>query len=245
MYPAIFFNLLCLRLEKLWICLTKPIYWRPLLIGVAPAVEHRKVLALLRPDGVLDVGANRGQFSLACRLAYLGVPVCAFEPIPKEAILFRRVHSRIPYITLIETALGETPGKAILHLSRSADSSSLLPIGNKQRALFSHTEEVGTISVPVHRLDDFSSQWAGRSRQLLKIDVQGFELSVLHGAIETLKTCAYVYVECSEISLYDGQALRVDVQSFLEGLGYVCHGRYNDYRDGGLLVQADYLFVRH
>jgi FkbM family methyltransferase len=237
-------ELLKLRLAKLWNSLVRPSYWSVVTVGVAPAVEHRKVLLSLKTDGILDVGANRGQFSLACRFAQPGVPVVAFEPIPTEAVIFQKVHGHIKHVHLIESALGETKGEAILHLSKSADSSSLLPIGKKQTELFSETAEIGTLTVPVHRLDDFSDVWTGRTRQLLKLDVQGFELNVLRGAIETLKSCAYVYAECSEVALYDGQALRAEVQAFLGTQGFVLKGRYNEQFNAGQLIQADYLFSR-
>lgn len=237
-------DLFRLRLSKLWVSLTRPSYWGALVVGVAPAVEHRNVLRSLNVDGVIDVGANRGQFSLACRFALPGVPVVAFEPIPKEAETFRKVHGAQHEVTLIESALGETKGAATLHLSKSADSSSLLPIGKKQTELFKNTAEVGTITVPVSRLDDFAGSWVGRSRQLLKLDVQGYELNVLRGATETLKTCAYVYAECSEVALYDGQALRAEVEVFLGTQGFAAQGRYNEQVNNGQLIQADYLFAR-
>lgn len=237
-------DLLRLRLTKLWVSLTRPSYWGALVVGVAPAVEHRNVLRSLKVDGVIDVGANRGQFSLACRFALPGVPVVAFEPIPNEADTFRKVHGARREVHLIESALGEINGAATLHLSKSADSSSLLPIGKKQTELFENTVEVGTITVPVHRLDDFADCWTGRRRQLLKLDVQGYELNVLRGATETLKSCAYVYAECSEVALYDGQALRTEVEAFLGSHGFNIQGRYNEQLDKGQLIQADYLFAR-
>ncbi len=237
-------DLLRLRLAKLGTALTRPACWRALRLGVAPAVEHRHVLAALGVDGVIDVGANRGQFTLLCRLVLPGVPVVAFEPIPAEAATFRRVHGARPEVTLIESALGETAGTATLHLSKSADSSSLLPIGQKQNELFAHTEEVGTLAVPVQRLDDLAGRWTGRTRQLLKLDVQGFELNVLRGAGETLKSCAYVYAECSEVPLYEGQALRPAVEAFLQEHGFTRQSRHNEQWAAGDLVQADYLFSR-
>ncbi len=233
-----------LRLAKLWVSVTRPSYWNALILSVAPAVEHRKVLLSLSPDGIIDVGANRGQFSLACRYAKAGVPIVAFEPIPAEAAIFRKVHARVPWVTLIESALGEQKGTATLHLSKSADSSSLLPIGRRQTELFCNTVEVGKIEVPVNRLDDLGHLWAFRTRQLLKLDVQGFELNVLRGAVETLKSCAYVYAECSEVALYDGQALRPEVEAFLARHGFVIKGRHNEQWASGELIQADYLFAR-
>lgn len=237
-------ELLKLRVSKLWFSLTCPDCWYAIVNGVAPAIEHRVMLQSISVDGVIDVGANRGQFTLACRLALPGVPVVAFEPIPSEAEIFRKVHSRLPQISLYELALGEYQGSAILHLSKSADSSSLLPIGLKQRELFVNTSEVGTITVPVQRMDELSNCWVGRSRQLLKLDVQGYELQVLRGSLETLRSCAYVYAECSEVSLYDGQALRAEVEAFLKDQGFLLVNRYNEQYADGKLIQADYLFVR-
>ena len=237
-------KLFAVRIEKLAIALAHPVCWRGLAHGVAPTAEHLPILRGLTIDGVIDVGANRGQFTLACRLALPAVPVIAFEPIPAEAATFRRVHGCSSLVRLIETAAGETKGTAILHLSKSADSSSLLPIGRRQIEFFGNTVEIGTLNVPVQRLDDNGEGWAGRTRQLLKLDVQGFELSVLRGAVETLKSCAYVYAECSEVALYDGQALRTEVEGFLKTQGFIGQGRFNEQRHAGQLVQADYLFRR-
>lgn len=237
-------DLFKLRLAKLGFSLLRPACWKALLGGVAPAIEHRAVLRPLAIDGIIDVGANRGQFTLVCRMTHPGLPIVAFEPIPDEAATYRKVHGGRPHVHLIESALGKTTGTATLHLSKSADSSSLLPIGDRQKQLFRDTGEIGTIAVPVQRLDDLSDHWKGRIRQLLKIDVQGFELNVVRGAVETLKSCAYVYTECSEVALYDGQALRGEVEAFLQKQGFVIQGRYNEQKSNGQLIQADYLFVR-
>jgi hypothetical protein len=64
----------------------------------------------------------------------------------------------------------------------------------------------------------------------------------LKGAIETLKNCAFVYVECSETELYVGQALFRDVADFLEQQGFKQQSRYNEIIADGKLIQADYLF---
>ena len=233
-----------LRAAKVLTAVRHPACWKALSHGVVPTSEHLAVLRGLDCEGVLDVGANRGQFTLACSIAHAQWPVVAFEPIPAEAKLFRIVHAGRQNVTLVETAVGETDSVAALHISRSADSSSLLPIGIRQKQFFGKTQEVGIIDVKVQRLDDLQRLWLGRARQLLKIDVQGFELSVLRGAEETLRSCAYVYVECSEVILYEGQALRPEVQAYLEAQGFVLDKRYNEHRHKGQLIQADYLFAR-
>jgi FkbM family methyltransferase len=237
-------ELLGLRLRKLAVALGHTRCWPALALGVAPSVEQLGVLRSLSIDGVIDVGANRGQFTLACRLVHPGVPVVAFEPIPAEAETFRRVHGASPDVVLVQCALGDAGGSATLHLSKSADSSSLLPIGRRQTEIFAHTAEVGEITVPVQRLDDLAGNWPGRARQLLKLDVQGYELSVLRGATSTLRSCAYVYAECSEEELYEGQPLRADVAAFLTEHGFGEPARFNPHYHEGKLIQADYLFPK-
>lgn len=242
---SIFSSLAITRFSKLVMSLGNPSCWRALSHGVAPSVEHLPLLRSLAIDGIIDVGANRGQFTLACRLSQNSVPVVAFEPIPSEAKTFRKIHGRLPWIQLIEFALGDCSSTATLHLSRSADSSSLLPIGKLQSEVFRGTDEIDTMAVKVRRLDDFVTTWSGRTRQLLKLDVQGFELKVLQGAVEALRSCLYVYAECSEVELYECQPLRSEVATFLTKHGFSEIGQFNPCYLNGQLIQADYLFVRN
>jgi len=223
----------------------RPRCWRAIAFRVAPAIEHYGLLRSVKYDLLIDVGANRGQFSLLSRVVAPSVPIRAFEPIPAEAARYRRVNCRKgESISLMEVALGDQHGVAELHLSGRADSSSMLPIGELQSSLFPGTEEVGILRVPVTPLDALPEVWAGASRALLKLDVQGFEMSVLRGAREALRHCQYVYVECSHVPLYVGQALFPEVNEFLKNQGFVVAKEENTQFAGGKLIQADYLFSR-
>jgi FkbM family methyltransferase len=178
------------------------------------------------------------------RLLHRGVPIHAYEPLPSEAAIYRKVLGKMAGVTLHEVALGDTSGTAELHVSRRADSSSLLPIGRLQTELYPETGEVGTCMVTAVTLDSLPEHWGKARRALLKLDVQGFELAVLRGAKQALKHCAYVYAECSQIPLYTGQALFPEVEAFLLGEGFAMTRRANEQWADGRLVQADYLFVR-
>jgi FkbM family methyltransferase len=233
-----------LKIKKALFAVTHPRCWRALGQRVAPAIEHRELLRSLNCDLLLDVGANRGQFSLIARMEHPRCRIHAFEPQPGEASVYRRIFDGDALATLHELALGDQPGEADLHISRRRDSSSLLPIGELQAKLFPSTEEVGIHRVKVVTLDSQSPQWSAARRILLKLDVQGFELGVLRGAIETLRHCAYVYAECSQIPLYTGQALYPEVAAFLAGHGFQPVRQLNEQHDQGRLIQADHLFAR-
>jgi FkbM family methyltransferase len=231
-----------LKAKKFLFCLARSSRWRALIAGVAPSVEHGPILAAIDFDLLLDVGANRGQFSLMGRALHPNVPVCAFEPLPAEAAIYRRLLGNQDRITLCEVALGEHVGLAELNLSARPDSSSLLPIGELQTRFFPNTGGVGKVKVEVKPLDLFPELWSSARRALLKLDVQGFELNVLRGAREALAHCAYVYAECSMVPLYTGQALYPEIEVFLAEHGFVPVCRHNEQWSESELIQADYLF---
>jgi FkbM family methyltransferase len=237
-------SLAALRIRKVLFALTHPASWPALKLRVAPSVEHRDVIRSLDMDLLIDAGANRGQFSLMTRLEHPTIPIHGFEPLPSEGKVYQQVFFRDSKVTLHEMALGETSGTAEIHLSRRADSSSLLPIGDMQSKLFPSTDEIGTLTVRVATLDELQDVWSSARKALLKLDVQGFELSVLKGARQALKNCAFVYAECSEIPLYTGQALFPEVAAFLAGEGFKPVRRANEQWVDGKLIQADHLFAR-
>src|ERR1700744_1241580 len=98
--------------------------------GTAATVEHEEALGELQLRTVVDVGANRGQFSLFALHTFPAARIVSLEPLAAPAERFRRLFAGEPRITLHQAALGpqtET-GQATMHVSGHDDSSSLLPI---------------------------------------------------------------------------------------------------------------------
>lgn len=227
-------------LTKLVALVSCPAYWPALLQGVAPTVEHREALKDFDFKTVIDVGANKGQFAFFAATQWPQADLHCFEPQPgPRATIDRLLGARA---TLHACALGAAEGIADLHLASRADSSSLLPLGHAQKKFF-NMEEVGTLRVPVRRLDKVIA--TPRRPALLKIDVQGFEYEVLEGAKDLLSQIDAVYAEASFIELYEGQRIANDVETLLRGDGYRLEGCYNQTFDaGGSAVQVDMLFMQ-
>ena len=218
--------------------------WGAIVRGTFPSLEHYEILRNLRFDLVIDVGANKGQFSLMVHLFRKNVAIEAFEPLFLEASKYSRLFRGVDEVVLHNVAVGETVGSAVFHVSASRDSSSLLPIGELQTEFFPETRESSLCKVSLITLDSLSSRWKKTRQALLKIDVQGAELEVLRGAKETLKHCAFVYVECSHVTLYDGQHLFPEVAELLDESGFAQTRVANEYWNDERLIQADYLFER-
>ena len=213
---------------------------------VAAGVEHARVLRNLGPVAtVVDIGANRGQFALAARHCFPQARIVSFEPLAGPAALWRAVFAGDDRARLVEAAIGPEPGEATIHLSARDDSSSLLPITARQNALFPGTAEAGTATIRVARLADEVPVADITAPALLKLDVQGFELPALAGCEGVLDRFDWVYVECSFMELYAGQAFADAVIAWLRERGLRLAGVYNmSYDSDGRAVQADFLFGR-
>jgi len=220
--------------------------WRAALLqGVLAGSEHADALSGLAPRTVLDIGANKGQFALFARVAFPDATLHAFEPLPEAAARFRRVLTGDDAVSLHELAVAPRAGRRILHVARRGDSSSLLPIGARQAAVFPGTDAVATVEVAAAPLDAVLPAEAVAPPALLKLDVQGFELAALEGCRALLARVAWVYCECSFHELYTGQALYPDIVAFLERHGFREAGQFNAVTHPRLgRVQADVLFRR-
>jgi FkbM family methyltransferase len=211
---------------------------------VAPSIEHIALLKSLDFATVVDIGANRGQFSLVARRCFPSARIIAFEPLPEPAKRFRAALAGDRLITLHQVAIGAANGIATMHVSAEDDASSLLPITDLQQSLFAGTREVGTESIQVECLASRIKADDLKQPALLKIDVQGYELSVLQGCESLLPQFSHVYVECSFVELYAGQALAADVIAFLHERNFELRGVYNTYYDAkGNAIQSDILFA--
>ena len=193
------------QLVKLSRLAPSPIYRHGLNHRVAAAVEHRRALAHLDLRTVVDIGANRGQFSLFAAATFPHATIVAFEPLPGPAEVFRRVFAANPHVALHQVAIGPERRAAPMHVSRRDDSSSLLPIGAAQQAVFPGTGRAGVDTVAVAPLGDHLSADQIAAPALIKLDVQGFELAALEGCAAVLAAVDYIYVECSFIELYRGR----------------------------------------
>ena len=212
--------------------------------GVAAATEHEQLLKTLDFATVVDIGANRGQFTLVARHCFPTARVIAFEPLGPAAERFRNALRGDSLVTLHQVAIGPTKTNATMHVAAEDDSSSLLPITELQQSLSTGTREVATATVEVDTLSDRITDAELKPPALLKIDVQGYELAVLQGCASLLPRFSYIYIECSFVELYAGQALATEVIDHLSDHGFDLRGVYNvQYDSQGCALQADFLFA--
>lgn len=130
----------------------------------------------------VDVGANIGYFTLlADRLAPAGVRVHAFEPEAKCAdLLESNVDSNhATSVSIIRAAVAARQGSATLHCSSVNPGDNRFHTTGCDRS----TQKVKTIS-----LDDYFAAIDSPSPDLIKIDAQGAEPSIIAGMRRLIDT---------------------------------------------------------
>jgi FkbM family methyltransferase len=211
---------------------------------VFASIEHFNALRNGDYQTIVDIGANRGQFAMMARYLFPQASIISFEPLPVPAGIWREIFCDDPKAILHEKAIAPSIGQVVMNITEQDDSSSLLKPGQKQYDLFG-TKVARQVSVPAGTLRTFLEGSQIKAPALLKIDVQGFEIEVLRGCRELLRSFHHIYIECSYVELYEGQALISDVIDLLRNSGFRLRGVFNQSEVSGHgAVQADFLFER-
>lgn len=153
---------------------------------------------------VLDVGAWYGPYSYW--LSKKSLWVHAFEPNPEVADTLMALKRK--NVTVHPTAVSNINGIANLYLSGSGKGTEA------QSSLIENSDCDNQLSIKVPTLSIDSLEI--KNVELIKIDVEGHEESVVRGAIKTI--CKYHPVLLVELE--DRYADIASTISFLENLGY-------------------------
>jgi FkbM family methyltransferase len=183
------------------------------------SVVHQAIDACLKDGGTfIDVGANNGYFSLIAATRK-GVRVFAFEPSPRElARFYRNIWlNGLSNITVLPFGLSRRV--EMLRLNLAADHN---PGMNTVNDLAEFQSYARSLDRSFTTLDAILSPTVLQDVRLFKIDVEGFEMSVLEGmekSIPAMSKATFV-VEITASFLVKCGHSPVDIYRFFERHGY-------------------------
>ncbi|HEV7572729.1 MAG TPA: FkbM family methyltransferase [Thermoanaerobaculia bacterium] len=168
---------------------------------------------------ILDVGANDGVSAIKFRDAFPAATIHAFEPVTETFAILKRNVEKHKGIYSHQMALGAAPGTAQIYLTEHSTMCSLVrpdaPLGEE--------------TVRVTTIDDFAAEHHIDRIDLLKVDAEGFDLEVLHGAERLLDEGNIGFV-LAEVGFHRGDNRHVlfdDIRDFLISKGFGVFGFYD------------------
>lgn len=180
------------------------------------------------PTGVFQVGASSGQ-EIKGFIAQ-GIKTGIFvEPLPDAFQKLKNAASSQPGFFAVNAVCSDvagTPCNFYVSSGLGASSSLLKPSGH----LAAHPD-VGFDSTPIAlvstTVDQIVADFKANGRSdiiapidLLYLDTQGAELSVLKGADEFLKQVRYVFTEVSHGGLYENDVSHKELTEYLDSRGF-------------------------
>ena len=190
--------------------------------------RYRQTIHFLRQfqfDGVIDAGANIGEFAELVRIGLPSARLFCVEPHPTCA---QKLRSK--GFDVIEAALW-SQSKLTLDLVQQNESSTSCQLGAS--IIHRPSWKVSTL-----RLDEIPIIG---DRLLIKLDLQGAELKALTGMGSLWERCdGFVIETCMGL-----QGNSRTLQELFEAKGYSNHGTLNQFYEGDILTEIDQVWVRY
>lgn len=174
------------------------------------------------PLTVFDVGANVGDYAKSAQAVFgPRARIFSFEPSPTTFGRLEQSIAGLPSIQAFRFGLGERAQS--LPLYTNEDGSGLASLYHRkldhlQIRMDRHE------TVDIRTLDEFAASQGVERIHLLKLDIEGHELSALHGAKR------YVEEDRIDVIQFEFGGCNIDSRTYFQDFFYLLKDRYQLYR---------------
>ncbi|WP_157182177.1 FkbM family methyltransferase [Methylobacterium sp. WSM2598] len=176
---------------------------------------------------IFEVGSRDAKDAVAVADFYDAEKIFIVEPNPDALEICRATISGRGNVKLIEAAASDVPGTLSFYPvvsshqpdgteTHNIGASSLLKSSGRYGETYVQTE----IKVPAVRLDDLCREHMIQSIDLLCMDVQGVEVSVLRSLGSKLWDVKYIITEATVVNQYEGQDQFHNIVEYLVHRGF-------------------------
>lgn len=211
-------------------------------------IDSMELLELINKENtqvkhVFDIGANIGTWTLLAKAIFPDASVHAFEPLKVHTDKFTQITQGLDKISLHTFCLGSENMDSILNVSSFSDSSSLLDATPLELEEFG-IKKSGEEQVNVKRIDGLIEDGSIPAADIVKLDVQGYELEVLKGFGKYINDVSYIIAEVSFREYYHNQPLFLEIANFLKQYNFDVYALGHGTPTGKPLGQIDVLFKK-
>lgn len=194
------------------------------------------------PASVLDVGASNGPWSHTCAQVYPDATYYLVEALPE-------LHSKPIQPPdgrqwhLFPVALGAAAGEVEMSVPKDRYG-----VYGASAMAFGGGKEMRKVRVPMVTIDSLVAEGKMAVPDLVKLDVQGFELEVVAGGTCLWDRTEFFIVETSLYQFWSQAPLLLDVMKYFDARGFALFDYVGEFRPEtpGMLKQLDLMFInRH
>ena len=188
----------------------------------------------MNPKEIYDVGASNGSWSLELEQLFPDSNYTLFEPLTEHRKELSALASRKENFSFCDVALGSEVGECYFntHEGQSSFLESTQWKGEKTK-------------VVVSTIDEMVRAGKAPSPNLIKADIQGYELEMLKGAEKALHSCDFIFLELSWLQIYKDGPYAGEILGYLDRKGFkvfdICTYSLRPLDDR--LTQSDVLFA--
>lgn len=189
---------------------------------------------------IVDGGANNGGTITSIKQYIPNATIIAFEPL--ESLGLKENVKEFDNVHIEHLALGEKNKEIMFNEMNYPDTSSVFVHSKSNILQYLKVKEKRKTNMV--SLDSWADKNYFKEIDIIKLDLQGYELNALKGAENLLKTSVkVVYAECSFQEFYVGQPLFLDVCNYITSVGFKIWHIYN-HNSRGPLGYVDVMFIR-
>jgi len=193
------------------------------------------------PEFILDVGANRGKWTRIAKKIFPNASFFLIEPQIEMRKPLNSLCQELTDVNWIEAGAGALPGKLTLTIWDDLSGSSVLPSVETDLLSQGKQREIEIITI-----DSLIQSNQFKIPELVKLDIQGFELEALKGASCLFGKTEVFILEVSLFHFFPQAPILRDVIHFMGEQGYEVYDIPGFLRRpfDGALGQVDLAFAK-
>jgi len=192
-----------------------------------------KILKEIKDPILYDIGSNYGYYSVI--FSSITKRIYSFEPVGDTYKILRRniKCNKLPNVQLFNIALSDKKETTFINVYSSSGNNSMF----KREIPVDHpTKYLKKIKIKTDTIDSLIKEGIISVPNIIKIDVEGAELNVLNGAMNTIKEFhPILLVEYSETTSKDAGYSCRDIYDFINSCDYTIYGLSENCSDLSLI----------
>jgi len=191
-----------------------------------------------QPKLVIDVGAYVGDWTRMCRRVFPAASILMIEPQAATQDALLQIAAKDERIEVAHALLGRRHDSQVPFYEAQSGSSVLTE--------WEREGQQATATIDMTTLDALTADTTFAMPDLLKLDVQGYELEILKGAERALASAETVLMEVNFIDIHSGAPLFHEVVQFMAEHEFRLYDIGTFFRRpyDAALWQADVVFVK-